>query len=62
MAGNEELLSLRSRNITLRLLDKVKSKEDRTFWVILNTVLPVLIIILAGIFYNIFRKRKYSRP
>ncbi len=61
LAGNEELVNLRSRDITLRLLDKVKIKEDRTFWVLMNTVLPVVVIILAGIFYNYLRKRKYAK-
>ena len=61
LAGNEELIRLRSRDITLRLLDKAKCKEDRIFWVILNTVLPVISIILAGILYTLFRKRKYAK-
>jgi len=61
LAGNEELVNLRSRDITLRLLDKVKIKEDRTFWVLMNTVLPVVLIILAGIFYSYLRKRKYAK-
>jgi ABC-2 type transport system permease protein len=60
LAGNEELLNLRSRDITLRLLDKAKIKEDRVFWTLMNTVLPVLVIILAGVVFNIYRKRKYS--
>jgi gliding motility-associatede transport system auxiliary component len=61
LAGNGELINLRSRNLTLRLLDKAKSKEDRLFWVILNTVLPVIIIVFGGILYSLFRKRKYSK-
>ena len=61
LTGNEELIRLRSRDITLRLLDKAKSKEDLVFWVILNTVLPAICIILAGILYTLFRKRKYSK-
>ena len=60
LTGNEELVNLRSREITLRLLDKAKIKEDRPFWIIINTALPVVIIILAGILYNILRKRKYA--
>ena len=60
LAGNEELLNLRSRETALRLLDKTKIKAFRTFWIIINTVLPVAIIILAGFLYAIFRKRKYS--
>jgi gliding-associated putative ABC transporter substrate-binding component GldG len=61
LTGNEELINLRSRDLTLRLLDKAKIREDRAFWVILNTVLPVILIVFGGIFYNLFRKRKYSK-
>jgi ABC-2 type transport system permease protein len=61
LAGNSDLVSLRSRDIALRLLDKVKIKEDRVFWVLLNTVLPVILLILGGILYAAFRKQKYSK-
>jgi len=61
LAGNRDLVSLRSRDIALRLLDKVKIKEDRVFWVLLNTVLPVILLILGGILYAAFRKQKYSK-
>jgi ABC-2 type transport system permease protein len=61
LAGNEELINLRSRDITLRLLDKASIKEDRTFWIIINTVLPVVFVMLAGILYNYLRKRRYTK-
>ena len=61
LAGNVELVNLRARNITLRLLDKAKIKEERTFWIMLNTVFPVLVIMLVGILYNLYRKRRYAK-
>lgn len=60
ITGNEELIKLRSREITLRLLNKVKVKKERVFWIMVNTVLPGLIVIIAGVIYNYLRKRKYS--
>ncbi|MBN1414364.1 MAG: gliding motility-associated ABC transporter substrate-binding protein GldG [Bacteroidales bacterium] len=60
ICGNEDLVNLRSKEMTLRLLDKAKIKEDRTFWVIINTVLPIFIIVIAGVLYNFIRKRKYA--
>ncbi len=60
ITGNEELIKLRSREITLRLLNKVKIKDEKIFWILINTVLPGLIVIISGIIYNFLRKRKYS--
>jgi ABC-2 type transport system permease protein len=61
MTGHGDLISLRSREITLRLLDKAKIKNDLTRWKLINTVGPPLIIILAGILYSWIRKRRYGR-
>jgi ABC-2 type transport system permease protein len=61
MTGHVGLIKLRSRELTLRLLDKSKIKEDRRKWVLINTILPPVIVILAGMFYSWFRRRKYSR-
>jgi ABC-2 type transport system permease protein len=61
MTGHEELISLRSREITLRLLDKAKLKNYRTRWVLINTICPPLIVVVAGILYAWIRKKKYSR-
>jgi ABC-2 type transport system permease protein len=55
------IMQLRSRTFELRLLDKVKLREEKTFWQWLNVVLPVLIIILIGLAYNIVRKYRYNR-
>jgi ABC-2 type transport system permease protein len=61
LTGHQSLINLRSRQLTLRLLDKTKIKNDRTKWVLINMIGPPLMIIIAGIFYSVFRKRKYTR-
>jgi len=54
------LISIRSRELKLRLLDRTKITDNKLFWQLLNTVLPVVLLILLGIFMFIFRKRKYT--
>jgi gliding-associated putative ABC transporter substrate-binding component GldG len=61
ITGHSGLISLRSRELTLRLLDKSKIKEHRTKWIVINMVVPPLIIVLSGLIYALYRKRKYSR-
>jgi ABC-2 type transport system permease protein len=60
MTGHEGLIKLRSRELTLRLLDKSKIKEDRRKWVLINTILPPLVVIVAGLIYSWIRRKKYS--
>ena len=60
LTGHEDLIRLRSRNLTLRLLDKALISEHRTFWILLNTLLPPLVIVLAGILFALYRKKQYA--
>lgn len=54
------LMQVRAKELTLRLLDKKKVKEERLKWQLINTALPILIIILLAIIQYIIRKRKYT--
>ncbi len=60
LTDGADLINLRSREIKLRLLDKAKIKEDGFKWKIINVVLPIVFIMLFGMLYFIYRKRKYS--
>ena len=61
MTGHAGLINLRSRQLTLRLLDKAKINRERSRWVLIDTIGPPLIIIFAGMAYAWTRKRKYTR-
>lgn len=61
MTGHEGLIRLRSRDFRLRLLDKATIKSDRRKWTLINTLIPPLLVIFAGILYTWIRKRKYGR-
>ncbi|MBK7432476.1 MAG: hypothetical protein IPI66_00380 [Chitinophagaceae bacterium] len=55
------LLEAKSKDYTLRLLDKKKADAQRTTWQLLNIALPVLLLVLFALIYQWRRKRKYSR-
>lgn len=61
MIDNNGIMSLRSRELKLRLLNSQKIKSEKYFWQIINTIGPVLIVVIAGFLYSIFRKRNYTR-
>lgn len=60
LAEETSLVEIRSRTLTLRLLDKTKIINEKFKWQLINTVLPVLILVLFGLVNWYFRKRKFA--
>jgi len=58
---NEGIMQLRGRALKLRLLDKVKLREEKSFWQWTNVLLPLLFVALFGLIYNAIRKFRYSK-
>jgi len=61
LTDDSGLISIRSREVKLRMLDRSKIDAERTYWQLLNTVIPVLLVIGFGVVQAVLRKRKYSR-
>lgn len=61
LCGDVDLIPLRSREVIMRKLDTAKIERERTFWQVINVLVPVVIILLVGLVLTIFRKKKYSR-
>ena len=61
LTGHAGLISLRSRQLTLRLLDKKKIRNDKMTWILVNMTFPPLLVILGGMLYTWLRRRKFSR-
>lgn len=61
LCGDSDLLSVRSREITIRLLNKNRIVEEKSYWQLLNIVLPIIIISLVGIVLFFVRKYRYSK-
>ena len=60
LVNSSGILETRAKDFTLRLLDPKKVKDEKNTWQLVNTVLPVLLVILLGFFYQQIRKRKYA--
>ena len=54
------ILETRSKDITLRLLDKKKLETEKSKWQLINIVFPLLLVVFVGGLYQYLRKRKYS--
>ena len=55
------IMQLRNRTQKMRLLDKVRLREEKPFWQWLNVLLPLLVAGLWGIVYNAIRRRHFTR-
>jgi ABC-2 type transport system permease protein len=64
------LIEIRTKEINLRLLDKAKidapqqegeTIREKTYWQLINTVVPVMAVILFGIINTLYRRWKYTR-
>lgn len=54
------VLESRSKDFTLRLLDKQKISTQKTMWQLINIALPILLVLLFGGIYQMNRKRRYA--
>jgi gliding-associated putative ABC transporter substrate-binding component GldG len=60
LVNPSRIIETRSKDFTLRLLDPVKLEEEKTTWQLINIAGPVVLIILFGMVYFFFRKKKYE--
>lgn len=54
------LMELRSRELKLSLIDKPMVKRNLLLIRLVNIVLPVLLVAMAGVIFAVLRKRRYS--
>ena len=61
MLDEDGIINARKKRVTLRPLDAIRVKEERTYWQLLNIVMPVVVVAIFGFAYVYWRKKKYSR-
>lgn len=61
LCDDEGWLALRNKEYTPALLNKSKSRTERTFWQFLNTLLPLFLTFSVAAIYAVFRRRKYGK-
>jgi ABC-type uncharacterized transport system involved in gliding motility auxiliary subunit len=54
------LINIRSKDVSLPMLDVEKVQENYTSSQILTVGLPIVILALFGVLFSYLRKRKYS--
>lgn len=60
LTDDSGLIELRTKEIKLRLLDKARVRSEKLYWQVINTVLPLLLVLIFAIFQHYIRKRKYA--
>jgi ABC-2 type transport system permease protein len=60
MLDENNILESRSKEIKLRLLDTVRTKQEKSWWQFINVGLPVLLLALFGFLFQYFRRKKYA--
>ena len=61
LVDGEGLIDIRSRELKVRLLDMTKINQERTKWQVINTLIPIALIIALGFVMAFIRKKKYSK-
>ncbi len=60
MIDDNGILASRAKEVKLRMLDKVKASSQNLMWQVINILLPLLILAIFGVLFNILRKKKYG--
>ena len=60
MLDDYGLIEARSKSFKLRLLDQVRLKKEKLKWQAFNIALPVALVIILGLFFTYWRRRKYT--
>lgn len=61
LCDDEGIMSVRLREIKMRLLNKKRVSNEKAFWRTMNTLAPVFLVILFALISWYFRKRKYTK-
>ncbi len=55
------IMQLRNRTVQLRLLDKVRLRDEKGWWQWINVVVPLVLVSLFAVSYNTLRRYRYFR-
>jgi ABC-2 type transport system permease protein len=61
LCGDEDYMEARSREIKIRKLNVAKVKDQRPTFQVLNTAVPIALVVIAGVVITIVRKNRYKK-
>ena len=59
MLDDSGLLNIRTQKVSIAFLDSKKVAANRTFWQVINIGLPLAILVIFGLAFTAYRRRKY---
>ena len=60
LVDDKGILETRNKEVKLRMLNTVKVEDEKLKWQLINILLPIVLIMLFGVGFNTYRKRKYA--
>lgn len=61
LLDDQGVIAARGKEVRLRLLDTETAEATAAFWRLLNIGLPLLLLLVFGLGYNYWRKRRFAR-
>ncbi|MDB5252127.1 MAG: hypothetical protein JWP27_1296 [Flaviaesturariibacter sp.] len=61
LVNPSDILQTRAKEYSLRLLDPRRATDEKARWQAINIVVPIVLIVLFGLAYQQWRKRRYAR-
>jgi ABC-2 type transport system permease protein len=61
LVDDSGLMSVRSKKLKIRLLNKTIIKNDKFNWQLINTILPIGLILVFGVAHYYDRKKKFTK-
>ncbi|QXV67273.1 gliding motility-associated ABC transporter substrate-binding protein GldG [Mucilaginibacter sp. 21P] len=60
MTDDSGLITLRSKEIQMRLLNRARIRQEKLFWQLVNNIVPIALVLIFAIFQHYLRRRKYA--
>ena len=61
LTDNDGWMELRNRTLKLRLLNKKLTSENQLTWQLVNVLIPIALLLIFGVVYQVVRKRRYTK-
>jgi ABC-2 type transport system permease protein len=61
MTDDSGLITLRTKEIQIRLLNRARIRGEKLYWQVLNTAAPLVLLVIFAIFQHYIRRQKYAR-
>jgi ABC-2 type transport system permease protein len=60
LSDDTGIMEIRSRVVRLRILDKVKIRDEKLKWQLINSIVPLAIFIVFGFLFSFIRRKRYN--